>query len=202
MNGPIPESARREGLTDPSWDVRLFPNQGQWSDEDYLLLPTNRLVELSDGRIEVLPMPARSHQRLALRLATLFRSVLEPGGRGEVVVAPYPVRLWEGKFRAPDVVVALTGGVGRFGEAHAEGADVVIEVVSPGDPSRDRIVKREEYAKAGIPEYWIVDPSSSTIAVLRLEGGRYVESVHARGDRVRSVLVPDLVTEVDSILST
>ncbi len=202
MNQSVLESAMREGLTDPSWDiVRLFPNQGQWADEDYLLLPTNRLVELSQGRIEVLPMPTRSHQRFVLRLANLFQAFLEPEGRGEVVVAPYPVRLWEGKFREPDVVVALAAHVTRLGESHADGADLVIEVVSPGDAGRDRVVKREEYARAGIPEYWIVDPSRGTISVLHLAGEAYVETVHGSGDRARSILIPGLEADVDSVLS-
>ena len=51
------------------------PPQGQWSENDYLSLQnrTNRLVELSDGRIEVLPMPKPLHQRIALYLYTLLR---------------------------------------------------------------------------------------------------------------------------------
>ena len=55
------------------------------------------------------------------------------------------------------------------------GADLVVEVVSPDDPSRDFVQKRGDYAEAGIPEYWIVEPGTETITVLTLAGGTYVE---------------------------
>ena len=43
---------------EPPWDVALlYPLQGSWTEDDYLELGTNRLVEFSDGGIEVLPMP-------------------------------------------------------------------------------------------------------------------------------------------------
>lgn len=50
------------------------------------------------------------------------------------------------------------------------GADLVVEVVSEDDPERDTKVKRADYASAGIPEYWIVNPLDNTITVLVLEG--------------------------------
>jgi Uma2 family endonuclease len=52
-----------------------------------------------------------------------------------------------------------------------------MEVVSGGreDRRRDLVVKRAEYAAAGIAEYWIVDPDEKVILVLRLESGQYVE---------------------------
>ena len=54
---------------EPAWDVaRLFPPQGQWSEEDYFALDTNRLVEFSDGFIEVLPMPTMTHQLILVFL--------------------------------------------------------------------------------------------------------------------------------------
>jgi Uma2 family endonuclease len=45
--------------------------------------------------------------------------------------------------------------------------DLTIEIISPGTEKNDRETKREEYAQAGIPEYWIIDPDSKTLEVLR-----------------------------------
>jgi Uma2 family endonuclease len=74
-----------------------------------------------------------------------------------VVFAPLPVRLREGKYREPEIVFMLEEHNDRIDEDYRERADLVIEVVSEDDPDRDLILKRREYAGAGIPEYWIVD---------------------------------------------
>jgi hypothetical protein len=61
------------GEPGPAWEVaRLFPDQGQWGESDYLELTrhTRRLVELSEGRVEVLPVPRTSHQKI---VACLYR---------------------------------------------------------------------------------------------------------------------------------
>ena len=59
-----------------------------------------------------------------------------------------------------------------MGEQFSLGADLVIEVVSDQGRPRDLEIKRQEYAQAGIPEYWIVDPQLEQITVLALEGSR------------------------------
>src|SRR5882724_6743268 len=94
----------------PAWEIaRLFPNQGEWTEGDYLALNrwTNRLVELADSQVEVLDMPTRTHQRIVLYMRDEVRTFTEPGKLGEALVAPYPVRLRTGRFRQPDVVFML-----------------------------------------------------------------------------------------------
>src|ERR1043165_6671074 len=88
------------------WIARLFPNQGQWSEGDFLALNrlTNNFAELADGTVEVLQMPTRSHQRIVVRLLDLIREFVEPRKLGEVIVAPFPVRLRAEKYREPDIV--------------------------------------------------------------------------------------------------
>jgi Uma2 family endonuclease len=195
-----PTPNRRE----PAWEIaRLFPNQGEWTEGDYLTLNrwTNRPVELADGQVEVLEMPTRTHQRLVLRVRDEFRSFCEPRNLGEALVAPYPVRLREGRFREPDVVFVLTEHADRLGEDFADGADLVVEVLSE-DRTRDLVTKRTEYAGAGIAEYWIVDARERRVMVLRLSGGAYV--VHGEwgpGERVESALLPGFGMDVDRIFS-
>ena len=77
-----------------------------------------------------------------------------------------------------------------------------MEVVSgsPADRDRDLVRKRRDYALAGIPEYWIVDPQEEVIYVLRLEGKEYVE--HGRftaGDVTTSALLPGFTVPVDDV---
>ena len=67
----------------------LLPRQGQWDAEGYLWLTdhTNRLVEFTDGRIEVLPMPTHEHQAILKYLFLAQHGFLEPRG-GTVFFAP------------------------------------------------------------------------------------------------------------------
>jgi Uma2 family endonuclease len=89
----------------------------------------------------------------------------------------------------------------RRQNAYWTGADLVIEVVSPDDQARDLVTKRSEYAQAGIPEYWIVDPQTETITVLRLEDATYVEhGVFGRGETATSVHYADLQAPVSDVL--
>ena len=63
---------------EPVWEINeLFPEQGDWSEQLYLSLSTNRLVEFDNGMIEVLPVPTKTHQ---LIVAFLF-GALNGGGR-------------------------------------------------------------------------------------------------------------------------
>jgi Uma2 family endonuclease len=164
---------------EPTWAVaHLFPTQGNWSEEDYLDLNGNQLIEFSKGFLEVLPMPTTSHQMLVLYLYGLALAFTESRDLGTVLVAPLRVRLWREKYREPDLVFMLKAHADRIGEEYWRGADLVMEVVSgEGDQEsrrRDLVTKRREYARAGILEYWIVDPQNQQIVVLRLAGKRYV----------------------------
>lgn len=164
---------------EPAWDVsRLFPAQGQWSEEEYLALPGNRLVEFDLGNIEVLEMPSQSHQWLVAFLYRLLSDFVRQHGLGLVLFAPLPLKLWEGKMREPDVLFMRREHAERRHENYWNGADLVMEVVSPDDPGRDKITKRREYARAGIPEYWLVDPFERTVTVFTLPGQGKEYAVH------------------------
>jgi Uma2 family endonuclease len=187
----------------PAWQIaELFPDQGELSEGDYLFLTerSNRLAEFSDGRIEVLPMPTTAHQRIVRFLIGLLMSFA--GSRGEVLFAPLRVRLRPGKFREPDVLFMLAEHASRIGNEFWDGADLVMEVVSEDDPGRDLQIKREEYAEAGIAEYWIVDPRTRTITVLRLESGQYVQQSEARASGiVRSSLLDGFAVDVRDVFA-
>jgi len=162
--------------------------QGCWQDDDYLWLTDRspRLVEFTDGYLELLPMPSRGHQRVLAFLFMAFRQFLAPAG-GEALFAPLRLRVREGKFREPGLLAVRDAQDPRSGNRFWTGADVVAEVVSPDGEERDLIDKRSDYAEAAIPEYWIVDRQTETIAVLKLEADGYVEHrAYGRGDEATS----------------
>lgn len=187
---------------EPAWDVaRLFPNQGTWSVEEYLDLDTNQLVEFSHGFVEVLPMPTQSHQFIALFLYRVLLAFATARKLGHVLAAPFRIQLWPGKFREPDVVFLSAEHTHRRGEQFWEGADLVMEVVSPDNREHDLVTKRREYARAGIPEYWIVDPQEEMITILTLAGDSYaVHGEFGRGADATSVLLEGFVVSVDEVL--
>src|SRR4029078_10019427 len=102
------------------------------------------------------------------------------------------------KFREPDLLLMLDANHPRNQNAYWLGADLVVEIVSPDDPERDTKVKRVDYAAAGIPEYWIVNPEDETITVLTLGDDSYREhGVFGRGSAATSVLLQGFVVDVD-----
>lgn len=191
------------GIGQPTWEVaHLFPNQGYWSEEEYLALEGNYLVEFSDGSVEVLSMPTMKHQLIVAWLYARLTEFVATQTPGHVLFAPFRIRLRDGKYREPDVMLMLAAHAARMQDLFWDGADLVMEVVSKNDPGRDLDVKRVEYAQAGIAEYWIVDPQAATITVLRLDGERYaVHGVFGKGDTASSVLLPGFAMDVDAVFA-
>jgi Uma2 family endonuclease len=189
--------------SEPAWEVAtLFPDQGQWGEGDYLTLSrsTNRLVEFSAGHIEILPMPKTSHQLIVQYLSNLLLAFVAPRKLGTTLFAPLRVRLPHGAFREPDVVFMLARHANRIGEEFWEGADLVMEVVSEENRTHDLVTKRAEYAAAGIPEYWIVDPREQTITVLTLHGSQYRVHAESRpGQKAGSALLPGFEVDVGAV---
>lgn len=186
----------------PAWDVALlYPPQGQWSEEQYLSLTdqTRRLVEYTDGKIEVLSMPTIEHQRILKFLLWALDSFVTRNNLGEVLLAGTRVYIDPKKYREPDVVFCSNARVARSGTRYYDGADLVMEVVSddPASQQRDLEQKPSDYAEGGVPEYWIVDPQQQKITVLSLQGSAYVEhGVFVPGETATSKLLPGFTVSV------
>lgn len=177
------------------------PRQGHWSQDAYLRLTdsTNRLIEWTDGCIEVLPMPTDEHQSIAAWLYKLLDAFAVANG-GKVLFAPLRLRIREGKFREPDLILIRDADDTRRQNRFWLGADLTVEIVSPDEPKRDLVDKPRDYAEAGIPEYWIVDPRTETVTVLVLQGEAYVEhGVFGRGAQATSVLLDGLTVDVSAV---
>jgi Uma2 family endonuclease len=191
---------RLPGGGEPAWKIAyLFPSQGNWCEREFLSLNTNLLVELSQGRLEVLPVPTTSHQMLLSYLNVLLWTFTTQRDLGMVLTAGTRVRLWRGEIREPDIAFMRKEHAERMINKYWKGADLVIEIVSGGseDRKRDLRDKRQDYARAGIPEYWIVDPREERITVLRLEGKKYeVDGEYATGETASSALLPGFNVDV------
>lgn len=129
----------------------FFAHQGPWSEADYLGMPeeVDHRIELLDGGLLVNPPPPGSHQRLSSRLwQALDRAVPE----GFEVLEAIGVRVGPGQILIPDLAAVTNPGA----DPNVwEPADVVmvVELVSKGSVARDRAIKPQLYAQAGIPYY-------------------------------------------------
>lgn len=201
---PFPQRRRPEA-GEPVWEIaHLYPYQGDWSEADYLALETNHLVEFDEGHLEFLPMPTLAYQDIVAFLYELFLRFVRENQLGRIYFAPLPMRLRAGKYREPDLLYISWERRRRTDHPYAEGADLVVEVVSGGEKDRERdlVIKRAEYARAGIPEYWIVDPAQERIIVLTLRDGVYEEhGVFGPGQKATSVLLNGFEAAVTAVFA-
>jgi Uma2 family endonuclease len=182
--------------------AELYPPQGEWTEADYFTLPdTNRYLELSEGVLLMPPHPTRRHQIAVQELYVQLRAFVQGHNLGEVYIAPLPVRLWPGKIREPDVLFMAWEHRDRIGEQVFGPPDLVMEVTSPSTRHTDRLEKMSEYARAGIPEYWLVDPEARAVEVFVLRGGVYELLGQWRpGDTARSALLEGFEVLVSTLL--
>ncbi len=148
-------------------------------------------------------MPTLSHQLISAFLYAWLLNFAAAGNLGMVLYAPIRVRLRPGKYREPNLVFMRSENSARCGESFLDGADLVMEVVSE-DRKHDLETKRLEYAQAGIPEYWVVDPKEGRITVHRLDEGATSYTEHGafgRGERAASALLPGFEVVVADALA-
>lgn len=187
--------------THASTEIDLAPLQGLWSEEQYLRLTdqTKHLLELTDGIIEVLPMPTDRHQAISQFMFLELLAFIQHIG-GKVQYAPLRVRIRPDKYREPDILLVRNAQDPRRQQRYWLGADLVVEIVSPDNPERDTVTKRADYAEAGIPEYWIVNPETETITVLTLTDATYTDhGTFQRGAVATSVVVAGFAVPVDAV---
>jgi Uma2 family endonuclease len=171
----------------------LLPAPGEWTESDYYpFSERGRLVELSDGNLEVPDLPTEYHQLILLRLSVALHLFVTANKLGQIRFAPLPVRLWSGKIREPDLMFMSSEHAARVGQYWGV-PDLAVEILSPGTAYKDREIKRKEYARAGVTEYWIVDPEARTIDLMRgCAGGNDYESTERfhTGGKLSSGLFP------------
>jgi Uma2 family endonuclease len=189
---------------EPAWEADyMLPVQGSWREEDFLKFHTNRMAELVEGRLEILPMPTWLHQLIVEFLFDKIRDHLrERKVGGKVLMAPLPARLFERTIREPDLLYVQADHLPKDVRGYPDRIDLAIEVVSSGTEARQRdyVDKRADYARAGVSEYWIVDPEEWLVTVLSLSGLEYKVAQECRpGDVARSLLMPGLEVSVDQI---
>jgi len=160
-----------------------------WSDRK-----AGRRGEWVDGEVIRFLATTERHERLLMFLGTMLNIVMKRRRLGIVYGSGYELQTREGSAREPDLMVLLNEHRERATHRRLVGAaDLVVEVVSPDSVTRDRRDKLAEYAAAGIPEYWVVDPREGRegFELFSLgEEGYYVSVVPDASGRTHSSLLP------------
>ncbi len=185
----------------------LKPRTGtRLSIEEFLELPDTfdkRKMELDEGELYIMPRPRIGHQALQGDLIWYFlgyvRTFDDPPAQvlHDVIVA---LSLESRILLAPDLVIILEGSKASVTDRMVEGPpDIVLEILS-SDRRRDLVRKRQLYAEAGVPEYWIFDPRADTATPLELRDGEYFErAVLTAADTLTTPLLPGLAIPLEDV---
>jgi len=150
---------------------------------DYLEWDEETRAEIIYGSVYMMSPPLTIHQRIAGRLYAKLFSYLE-GKTCEAFIAPFGVRLFPLEDKSDDTVVepdiVVVCDPSKIDERGCNGApDLVIEIVSPSNSSKEKFLKFKLYLEAKVPEYWVVYPEEKGIEVHIYDKGRYFTRTYA-----------------------
>jgi Uma2 family endonuclease len=144
------------------------------TEDDFWRLPDDGLWEVTDGRAILAPSSENDHQYIAMKLSALFYNQLEITRGGHVLATPnvfIPAGPSSFRNRVPDIAVSTHKTRPSFSLGHPP--ELVIEILSTRRGNVERTEKIEDYARAGIGEYWIVNPFDRVVEVYLLRDGDY-----------------------------
>jgi Uma2 family endonuclease len=176
---------------------------GAWTYEDLFALPDDgKRYEIIEGELYEIPSPTSAHAITIMNLIALLLPIVGKLG-GRLITAPLDVFFPGADPVQPDILVILPDGEARIERRGIEGApDLVVEVISPSKRGHDLLLKRALYGRAGVREYWLLDPETRTIEILTLAGDALQHAVAASGeDRPISPLLGPLSTTADQLFA-
>lgn len=175
---------------------------------DYLTWPESERWEIIDGVAYMQAAPTPAHQLISGELYRQFANYFQ-GKLCKAYPAPFCVRLSNGdekknedinKVVEPDITIVCDKS--KIDDRGCNGTpDMIIEVLSQSSIKRDRIIKFNKYEKAGVKEYWIVEPDGKIISVFILqENKRYGRpDIYSEDDKIKVSIFPDLIIELSTV---
>ena len=158
--------------------------------------------ELIDGELFVTPSPMPVHQIVSGNIEYALANHVRARNLGMVLHAPIDIRLTPDNVLIPDIIFIARGRLHVIGPKTVDAApDLVVEILSPGTRQRDLGVKRTLYARFGVQEYWIVDPSARSVSVLVLTGDHFEPVALGEEGAIRSRLLPELKLTLEEVFA-
>lgn len=169
---------------------------------DLCALPEGVRAEIIDGELfDMSAAPALLHQQVLGELNEAFREHFK-GEICQVFFAPVDVKLADDSVVEPDLLVVCDPR--QLRGTHVEGAPaLVVEILSPSSPLHDRWRKMRLYARAGVAEYWIIDPVARMVEIYSLDGAGYrLHGSFGPGEAAAGAKFPKLLVKVDALVRT
>jgi len=170
---------------------------------DYLKWEGPERYQLINGEVFQMASPSVAHQALLMGLSAKFDNWLQDKPC-KVFASPLDVRLFPRKDRLdttvvqPDLLVVCDKS--KLGKGSVEGApDLVIEIVSPSNTHSELFLKFNYYLKAGVREYWVIDPDMKKVSVHIYDNGRYISSSYEDNDRIPVTILPGLEISLEEL---
>lgn len=186
-----------------------MPQERLYTLADILDWDGQQRMELIDGVPVMMAPPSRLHQKICGELFGQLHEYLK-GKECEVYAAPFAVRLFEREDDFPmDTVTMVEPDLSvvcdprKLDDIGCKGApDLVIEILSPSSRRHDRITKFNLYRRAGVREYWIVDPSDQSVQSFLLENNAYIARDFAvNDDKIKVNVLQDCVIDLAPVFA-
>jgi Uma2 family endonuclease len=167
---------------------------------DYEKIPEDGFRhEIIEGEEFMTPAPEVPHQRVSAKLVRILQEHLGQSKAGEVLFAPVDVVLSQEDIVQPDIIIIASDHANRVTQKNIQGApDLVIEILSPSTAPVDRGRKLALYDRAGVREYWIVDPAAKTAEVHEFGSPRR-RRAYQEGQSFESAIFPGLTVRLTDI---
>jgi len=165
--------------------METLQNEKRYTYADYCAWDDSERWEIIDGiPYAMSPAPLVTHQTVIGNLYYQFADFLK-GKPCKVYLSPFDVRLNadtdDDTVVQPDLLVVCDKS--KIDKRGCNGApDLVVEILSPSSARHDKVLKLNTYLRAGVLEYWIVDPDTKTVSAHLLKDGEYIIRAYADTD--------------------
>ena len=148
-------------------DLVLRSPAATWDLARWETLPDDgNRYEVIDGVLYMTTAPSSYHQYITKQIARVLLAQIDDTGFGETLWAPIGLIMTGCDPVQPDLVVVRAVDRGIFVGRRIRGVPaLIVEILSPSNPDQDLDVKRKAYARAGVPEYWIIRPAERDVLV-------------------------------------
>lgn len=189
--------------------MALSARQAHYTFADVLAWDEGENIEIINGEAFMMATPSRIHQKISMELSRQLANYLE-GKSCEVYPAPFGVRLFEQNGDSPGNVdtavepdISIVCDRSKLDKYGCKGApDMIIEILSPSTRRHDRLVKLNLYQRAGVREYWIVDPDNESVQVFTLDNGALkIHEDYGREDVAKVNVLDGCFIELSKVFS-